>query len=96
MGGVTYTALMSFRDGRWNLFVASPGLVSRWPVHGFPRGAALPTAAERSRVLNALGFVFTDGAGWGWEEDAEVPGDDTSPVRLIASTAVRQADGDGR
>ncbi|WP_406291297.1 DUF6303 family protein [Embleya sp. NBC_00896] len=87
---------MSFRDGRWHLFVPVPGLVSRWPVHHFPPGAVVPTAAERSRALNTLGFVFTNGTGWGWEEDAEEPGDDTSPVRLLASTAVRWADGDGR
>ncbi|MGW1990117.1 DUF6303 family protein [Embleya sp. NPDC001921] len=93
-GGVAFKALLTFRDGRWQVFVPMSGLVSRWPVHEFARGSAVPTPARRSRALNALGFVFTDGAEWDWTEHAEVPGDDTSPVRLIAAVEVRRADGE--
>ncbi|MFE2871863.1 DUF6303 family protein [Embleya sp. NPDC059259] len=93
---MTCKALMSFREGRWRVFVAVPGRVSLWPEHRFPRGALVPTIAERSRAVNALGFVFTNGAEWEWTEDAEVPGDDASRVRLIAAIRVRPADGGGR
>ncbi|MFE3202883.1 DUF6303 family protein [Embleya sp. NPDC059237] len=93
-GGVTYRAHLYFQDGRWCLFVPVPGPVSDWPRHRFARRSAVPTTAARSRVLNALGFVFTDGAEWAWIEDTEVPGDDTSPVCLSAAIVVRRADGD--
>ncbi|MET8442525.1 DUF6303 family protein, partial [Streptomyces sp. NPDC004981] len=31
------------------------------------------------------GRAFTDGAEWEWTEYSETPGDDASPVRLLAS-----------
>ncbi|MFI1382896.1 DUF6303 family protein [Embleya sp. NPDC020886] len=93
---MTCKALMSFHEGRWRVFVAVPGLVSLWPEHRFPPGVVVPTVAERSRVVNALGFVFTNGAEWEWTEDAETPGDDTSRVLLLAATLVRPADGGDR
>ncbi|WP_439675692.1 DUF6303 family protein [Embleya sp. MST-111070] len=92
---MTFKALLSCRNGRWRVVVPVSGLVRDWPRHYFAHGSAVPTMAERSRALNALGFVFTDGAAWDWMEDADVPGDDTSPVRLTAAIDVRSAGGEG-
>ncbi|MFJ3594406.1 DUF6303 family protein [Streptomyces sp. NPDC090231] len=90
----TYTAQMSNRSGGWRLYVVLLGdLVSEWPEHDFAPGLTVPTPAERSRALTALGFVFTDGAEWEWEEYSATTGDDTSPVRLLASIRVRSRDG---
>ncbi|ARF63655.1 hypothetical protein B1H20_21450 [Streptomyces violaceoruber] len=87
------TAQLSVRDGRWTLYVALMGVpVSQWPEHHFGAGV-VPTPSERSRALTGLGFVFTDGATWAWEEYPEQPDDDTSPVRLLASIRVRSRDG---
>ncbi|SCF79657.1 DUF6303 family protein [Streptomyces sp. Ncost-T10-10d] len=89
-----HTAQMSNRAGRWRLYVVLlGGLVSRWPEHDFGLTATVPTVAERSRALAALGFVFTDGAEWNWIEDCETHGDDTSPVLLLASIRVCSRDG---
>ncbi|MFJ7082804.1 DUF6303 family protein [Streptomyces griseus] len=88
-----HTAQLSIRTGRWTLYVALMGVpVSQWPEHRFGTGVT-PTPAERSRALTDLGFVFTDGAVWVWEEYPEQPGDDTSPVLLLASIRVRSRDG---
>ncbi|MEV0012280.1 DUF6303 family protein [Streptomyces sp. NPDC047973] len=89
-----YTAQLSNRGGRWRLFVALLGVpVSQWPEDGFFPGSPVPTVAERSRLLDSLGFVFTDGAEWEWTEYSERPDDDTSPVRLLASIRVCSRDG---
>ncbi|MFD8732511.1 DUF6303 family protein [Streptomyces sp. NPDC059611] len=89
-----HTAQMSIRDGRWVLYVALLGVpVSQWPEHDFGTGV-VPTPAERSRALTGLGFVFTDGAAWVWEEYPVRPDDDTSPVLLLASVRVRSREGD--
>ncbi|MFK0135291.1 DUF6303 family protein [Streptomyces rubiginosohelvolus] len=88
-----HTAQLSIRTGRWTLYVALMGVpVSQWPEHNFGTGVT-PTPAERSRALTDLGFVFTDGAEWAWEEYREGPGDDTSPVLLPASVRVCSRDG---
>ncbi|WEH34468.1 DUF6303 family protein [Streptomyces sp. AM 4-1-1] len=88
-----HTAQMSSRDGRWILYVALMGVpVSQWPEHDFGP-VDVPTPAERSRALTALGFAFTDGAEWEWAEYPERPDDDTSPVRLLTSVRVRSRDG---
>ncbi|WP_425281753.1 DUF6303 family protein [Streptomyces nitrosporeus] len=85
---------MSIRDGRWCLYVALMRVrVSQWPEHDFGPAVQVPTVAERSRALIALGFVFTEGAEWEWTEYSETPDDDTSPVRLLASVQVRSLDG---
>uniref|UniRef100_A0AAU2VRZ2 DUF6303 family protein n=1 Tax=Streptomyces sp. NBC_00008 TaxID=2903610 RepID=A0AAU2VRZ2_9ACTN len=90
----TYTAQMSIRGGRWCLYVALMGApTSQWPEHYFDRSAQVPTVAARSRALTALGFVFTDGADWEWEEYSETHGDDTSRVVLLATVQVRSRDG---
>lgn len=89
-----YTAQLSIRGGRWCLYVALMGVpVSQWPAHDLGSSPAVPTVAERSRALTALGFVFTDGAEWKWEEYSETTGDDTSPVVLLASVQVCSRDG---
>ncbi|MCX5410758.1 DUF6303 family protein [Streptomyces sp. NBC_00059] len=89
-----YTAQLSVRTGSWCLYVALMGVpVSQWPEHDFGPGPVVPTPAERSRALDALGFVFTDGAEWEWTEYSERPDDDTSPVRLLASVQVCSRDG---
>ncbi|MFI6895250.1 DUF6303 family protein [Streptomyces sp. NPDC050256] len=87
-----HTAQMSIRGGRWCLYVVLMGVpVSQWPEHNFGP-ANVPTPAERSRTLAALGFVFTDDAEWEWTEYSETPDDDTSPVRLLASAQVCSRD----
>ncbi|WP_328865786.1 DUF6303 family protein [Streptomyces sp. NBC_00304] len=89
-----HTAQMSIRGDRWCLYVALMGVAtSQWPEHYFGRAVQVPTVAERSQALTALGFVFTDGAEWEWEEYSATTGDDTSPVRLLASIRVRSWDG---
>ncbi|MCX5110671.1 DUF6303 family protein [Streptomyces sp. NBC_00378] len=89
-----HTAQISNRGGRWRLYVVLlGGLVSQWPEHDFGPVVTVPTVAERSRALAALGFVFIDGAEWEWTEDNETHGDDTSPVLLLASIRVRSRDG---
>lgn len=88
-----HTAQLSSRDGRWILYVVLLGVpVSQWPEHDFGPGN-VPTPAERSGALTDLGFVFTDGAEWAWEEHSERPDDDSSPVRLLASVQVCSRDG---
>ncbi|THA73817.1 hypothetical protein E6R60_22705 [Streptomyces sp. A0642] len=89
-----HTAQLSIRDGRWRLYVALMGVpVSQWPEHDFGPALVVPTMAARSQALAGLGFVFTDGAEWGWEEYSETLDDDASPVRLLASVQVRSRDG---
>ncbi|WP_329306494.1 DUF6303 family protein [Streptomyces sp. NBC_01260] len=89
-----HTAQMSIRGGRWRLYVVLMGVpVSQWPEHDFGPTPVVPPLTERSRALAALGFVFTDGAEWEWEEYSETPDDDTSPVRLLASVKVRSREG---
>ncbi|MEU8856944.1 DUF6303 family protein [Streptomyces sp. NPDC048556] len=89
-----HTAQVSIRGGRWCLYVVLMSVpVSQWPEHSFGRTVQVPTMAERSQALAALGFVFTDGAEWEWTEYSETPDDDTSPVRLLASVQVRSLDG---
>ncbi|MFE7357568.1 DUF6303 family protein [Streptomyces sp. NPDC057543] len=89
-----HTTQISNRGGRWRLYVALLGVpVSQWPEHDFGPAVPVPTVAERSRALTALGFVFTDDAEWEWTEYSEAHGDDASPVRLLASFRVRSRDG---
>ncbi|MET8740313.1 DUF6303 family protein [Streptomyces sp. NPDC004728] len=89
-----HTAQISNRGGRWRLYVALMGVpVSQWPEHHFGRTLTVPTAAERSRALTALGFVFIDGTEWEWTECRETHGNDASPVLLLASIRVRPQDG---
>lgn len=86
----TYTAQVSQRRGRWHLYVVLPDAPGfAWPDCLFA-GTAVPTLAERSEALNALGYVFTNGAEWRWVEDSETPDDPSSPVHLIASIAVEE------
>lgn len=88
-----HTAQLSSRDCRRVLYVVLLGVpVSQWPEHDFGT-EVVPTPAERSRALTDLGFVFTDGAEWAWEEYPERSGDDTSPVLLLASVRMCSRDG---
>ncbi|MEV5204368.1 DUF6303 family protein [Streptomyces sp. NPDC053720] len=89
-----YTAQISNRDGRWRLYVVLMDVrASEWPEHDFGPTDAVPTVAQRSRALAALGFVFTGGAEWEWAEYYETHGDDASPVRLLAAIQVCSLDG---
>jgi hypothetical protein len=87
----TFTAQLATRGGRWHLYVALPGTGESWPDHDFGTRTTVPTRAERSRAVNALGYTLTDGAEWTWVEDSEVHDDPASPVLLIAATRVREA-----
>ncbi|MFE3492863.1 DUF6303 family protein [Streptomyces sp. NPDC059175] len=77
--------------GVWQVYVIRHGLpVCQWPAHVFPAGAEVPSVQERSRALNALGFVFTHGGCWEWVEFSVDPADPSSPVRFLAATTVRE------
>ncbi|WP_028814731.1 DUF6303 family protein [Streptomyces flavidovirens] len=92
----TFTAQMTVSQttGCWRLYVALLGVrAAPWPEHDFGHGAAVPTVAERSRALNALGYTFTDGTEWEWTETSDTVDDAASPVRLIASITVGEAAG---
>ncbi len=84
-------AQMVCRSGRWRLYVVQPGW-RQWPAHTFT-GTAVPTLAERSRALEALGYAFTGTPEWSWVEDAEDYGNRDSPVLLIAVAHVAPAGG---
>ncbi|OEJ40133.1 hypothetical protein AR457_16465 [Streptomyces agglomeratus] len=89
-----FTAQMAVSQttGRWRLYVVLLGVpVSQWPERDFGHGAAVPTVAERSRALHALGYTFTDGTEWEWTETSDTVDDASSPVRLIASITVGEA-----
>ncbi|TQK52887.1 hypothetical protein FBY35_3343 [Streptomyces sp. SLBN-118] len=87
----TFKAQLANSGGRWCLYVVLLGVpVSQWPERAFG-SAVVPTVQERSRALNALGYVFTDGAEWEWFEDSATFDDPSSAVLLIASVTVREA-----
>lgn len=83
-------AQISQRGGRWRLYVVLSNMSDQWPEHRFPGGSPVPTLAERSRALNALGYALTDGTEWRWIEDSEDPDDPSTPVVLIAAAAVEE------
>jgi uncharacterized protein DUF6303 len=85
----TYTAQMSQRAGRWRVYVVVFG-ETWWPESDFAYGQQVPTRAERSRALNALGYALTDGAEWRWTEDSHEPGNPSSAVVLIAAATVEE------
>ncbi|MFF3288488.1 DUF6303 family protein [Streptomyces sp. NPDC003023] len=77
---------------RWRLYVVLLGVpASQWPEYDLNRGPEVPSVQERSRALNALGYVFTDDAEWQWAETLPVPDEPDAPVRLFATTKVREA-----
>lgn len=83
-------AQMSQRFGRWRLYVVLYNTPGPWPEHRFPVSSQVPTLAERSRALNALGFVLTDDTEWRWIEDSEDPDDPSTPVVLMAAATVEE------
>ncbi|MFD3944076.1 DUF6303 family protein [Streptomyces sp. NPDC058579] len=86
----TITAHLTGRNDRWRLYVLLPGPVADWPEYDLGSGE-MPTVRERSRALNALGYVFTDGAEWRWTETTLWPNDPDARAYLIASVEVREA-----
>jgi hypothetical protein len=84
-------AQMSNSGGRWHLYVPLMNTPERWPEHNWDRAATIPTLAERERALNGLGYETAPGDEWTWIEDSDIPGDPTSPVRLIATVLVQVA-----
>ncbi|MFF3242216.1 DUF6303 family protein [Streptomyces sp. NPDC002870] len=78
--------------GRWQLYVVLLGVpVSQWPEFDLNPGPEVPTVQARSRALDALGYVFTDGAEWRWAETCPLPDYPDAPVRLFATAEVREA-----
>jgi hypothetical protein len=78
--------------GRWRLYVVLLGVPgSQWPEYDLNHGPEVPTVQARSRALNALGYVFTDGVEWQWAEALPVPEFPDAPVRLFATAKVREA-----
>ncbi|MGN9791376.1 DUF6303 family protein [Streptomyces sp. OZ13] len=89
----TFTAQVSRSTvtGRWRLYVVLLGVPgSQWPECDLNPGPEVPSVQERSRALDALGYVFTDGAEWQWAEIGSVPDDPDAPVRLFATAEVRE------
>ncbi len=84
-----FTAQLATRGGRWRLYVALMDTTEPWPVHDFDRAGPPPTFTERSAILNRLGFEPFPHTVWVCSETTEDPADPSSPVRLIATTAVR-------
>ncbi|MEU0808671.1 DUF6303 family protein [Streptomyces sp. NPDC005970] len=93
----TITAQMAQRKGEngrsyWRLYVCLMG-ETHWPEHVF-RGAKVPTMAQRSKALAALGYVVAlpqddEEAFWDWCETRAAHDCPDSPVTLIASVQVR-------
>lgn len=91
----TLTAQMSQMRGEgraWRLYVVVYG-ETEWPTYRWERSGPVPTVAERRRALAALGYEVAPGAVWSWTEDSRDPGDDSTPVVLIAAVSVRGRDG---
>ena len=93
MAGVfTVQMALSTLTGRWRLYVVLLGVpASQWPEYDLGPGPNVPSIQRRSRALNALGYVFTDGTEWDWTESSERPDDPASRVSLVASATVREA-----
>ncbi|MFE2118459.1 DUF6303 family protein [Streptomyces microflavus] len=80
--------------GCWRLYVVLFGVpASQWPECDLNPGPEVPSVQARSRALNALGYVFTDGAEWQWAEACSLPDDLDSPVCLFATAEVQEATG---
>ncbi|MFJ7136344.1 DUF6303 family protein [Streptomyces fungicidicus] len=88
----TLTAQMSSDGSAWRLYVVLYG-VPDWPTFRWERYGPVPTGAERRAALAALGYEVAPGAVWSWTEDSRDPGDDSTPVVLIAAVAVREQEG---
>ncbi|MEU0083464.1 DUF6303 family protein [Streptomyces sp. NPDC006274] len=75
--------------GRWRLYVVLLGVpASQWPEYDLNAGPEVPSVQARSRALNTLGYVFTDGANWQWAEALPVPEFPDAPARLFATAEV--------
>jgi hypothetical protein len=85
------TAQMSGDGGPWRLYVVLYG-ESEWPTVRFESGP-VPTGADRRDALAYLGYEVAPGAEWAWIEDSQEPGDDSTPVVLIAAVDVRELEG---
>jgi hypothetical protein len=87
----TLTAQMASDGGPWRLYVVLYG-ESDWPTVRFTSGP-VPTGADRRHALASLGYEVVPGAEWAWIEDSQKPGDDSTPVLLIAAVDVREREG---
>ncbi|MFF0183486.1 DUF6303 family protein [Streptomyces sp. NPDC005244] len=78
---------MQDRREVWCLYVCIiPGRVSQWPEYFWPASQrAIPTTAQRDRVLRKLGYRRpSDFASWDWQETEGTGG----RVRVFASIEV--------
>jgi len=89
----TLTAQMASDGGPWRLYVVLYG-ESEWPTFRWERTGPVPTVAERRAALAGLGYEVAPDAEWAWTEDSRDPGDDSTPVLLIAAVDVREQEGD--
>lgn len=89
----TLTAQMASDGGPWRLYVVLYG-ESEWPTFRWGRTGPVPTVAERRAALAGLGYEVVPDAEWTWTEDSRDPGDDSTPVLLIAAVDVREQEGD--
>lgn len=72
--------------GEWELFVVTDAPIREWPFHEFGRTGPVPTLAERTAALTALGYESAEGGEWAWTESANSFAD---RVELTASLRVR-------
>ncbi|MFF0431842.1 DUF6303 family protein [Streptomyces sp. NPDC004327] len=76
----------------WELYVVDGSADAKdWPAHDFARQAPIPTLAERTEALAALGYEAA-GSEWEWQELRNEP---TDEVELLASLDVLPLAGGG-
>jgi hypothetical protein len=89
------------KEGGWRLDVRVPGPVSGWPTTMFSdRGTTVPTVAERTAALAAVGYRPADPdaehIGWSWIEVQESPDEaayfiGVTPVRPLGASQDTEA-----
>ncbi|MGW1517560.1 DUF6303 family protein [Streptomyces sp. NPDC002287] len=72
--------------GEWELYIVTATPVRDWPFHEFGRTGPVPTLAERTAALTALGYEPAEGVEWAWRERQN---DFADRVELTASLTVR-------
>lgn len=94
MTAQTFRAQMANNDGQWHAYVVLLGKpASSWPEYDWGRTAPVPTIAERTSALAAMGYEVVPGGEWEWTECGTVDEGASEPVVLIAAVTVRPVAG---
>ncbi|MEW1634501.1 DUF6303 family protein [Streptomyces sp. NPDC093801] len=72
--------------GEWELYVVTDAPTRDWPFHEFGRTGPVPTLAERTAALTALGYESAQAGEWAWTESQNTFAE---RVELTASLTVR-------